>query len=239
MRYSALLYTCNMKRFIHIILFTFCLAAPLSSVLAQKLPVGKHAAKNSDDWTMYIIGAVIALGVVLVISKSKKKGQDVEEEIRTHAYDPNLIQDKDVNVKQVIEHIREVKPQIVKGRKDGFTEKDIEKQMYMHLKAKYQTVTTQYGIDGGKFIDFDLGRNKVGVELKIGQKCIKSAEADRLKGQIMSYVKKYSSSNLIVVVAGFDEEYDATSIQDISIFLQQQNSHFIFLKAGSREKMLS
>ena len=102
-------------------------------------------------------------------------------------------------------------------------------------------MTTQHGVEGtnAKAIDFDIGRGKVGIELKLAQEVIKEGGNDRLLGQVIKYsTRKYKDSNLIVALVGFADDLRQTALSDLEDFLNEQNVKFSFLNAGSRSQVL-
>jgi len=182
-----------------------------------------------DDDLLLILLAVVILLVVLYSQKDKITGRS------------DLIQDADVTTSKVLKNLKEFKPEIIPNRKNGFTEKDVEKQLERYLKDIYQHVTTQHGVEGtnAKAIDFDIGRGKVGIELKLAQEVIKEGGNDRLLGQVIKYsTRKYKDSNLIVALVGFADDLRQTALSDLEDFLNEQNVKFSFLNAGSRSQVL-
>ncbi len=171
-----------------------------------------------DDTFIWII-AIIVIGVIIFSQKDKL------------TKDKNLIQDADVSTSKVIEHLKLFEMKIVENRKNGFTEKDYEKQLELYLKGIYQHVTTQKGIEGtnAKAIDLDIGRGKVGLELKPAREVIKEGGSDRLIGQSIKYQdRQYKEQNLIICLAGSQSEFRNTAISDLEDFLRSKKIHLVW-----------
>ena len=182
------------------------------------------------DDELLIVGGLILIVLVIIFYTQKDKITG----------DSNLIQDNAVNTSKVLKSLNEFTPSIVPNRKFGFTEKDIEKQLENHFKKIYQHVTTQHGVEGtnAKAIDFDIGRGKVGIELKLAQEVIKEGGNDRLLGQVIKYkTRKYNASNLIVAIVGFEDEMRQTALSDLEDFLIEQKVELSFLNAGNRNQV--
>jgi hypothetical protein len=165
----------------------------------------------------FLIIALILIAVVLLYSQKDKLTKD-----------ESLVQDKDVNTSKVLKHLEGFQMEAVANRKFGFTEKDYEKQLEIYLKEIYQHVTSQKGIQGTnvKAIDLDIGRSKVGLELKTARAVIKEGGNDNLIGQIIKYQdRQYDKGNLIVCLVGSNEEFRNTSISDLEDFLIRKKIH--------------
>ena len=86
---------------------------------------------------------------------------------------------------------------------EGVTrEADVQKQLLHFLQDKFHHVQSQKPIGGvyAKQIDFDIGRERVGVEIKMAKSLLKKTEFDRLHGQMKSYSDAYPDDNLILLV---------------------------------------
>ncbi len=115
--------------------------------------------------------------------------------------------DAAVTREKVLGVLREFK---VKRKSDGssFRESDIHKQLLKFLQDRFYHVQSQKPIGGvhAKQIDFDIGRERVGIEIKMAKSLYKKSEFDRLHGQMKSYSEAYSDSNLILQVFGTKAE---------------------------------
>jgi hypothetical protein len=115
------------------------------------------------------------------------------------------------------------------------TERALEAELYKHLKQKFHTVQRQVYIGGAKAlqIDIDIGDGKIGVELKLASKIVKSTEKQRLIGQMHDYTtKRYKPENFVLVVAGHRELRDEITLREIRDLVQQR-SKFCFLEVAS------
>lgn len=175
---------------------------------------------------MEIVFALIIIIVILLafLLPKEKAGKGLDKKIT----------DASVTVDMAIMYLEGFKPSIHEGRKNGFTEKDVQDELEVYLKKYFQSVTREYGIEGknAKRIDFDLGNGRVGIEVKLAESLLKEGEGDRVIGQVLKYTsRKYNNENLIIAVAGFMEHTRHTVIHETKEFVQSNKAHFVFLKA--------
>ena len=76
------------------------------------------------------------------------------------------------------------------------------------MENEFYHVQGQKPIGGihAKQIDFDIGRERVGIEIKMAKSLYKKSEFDRLHGQMKSYAEYYPDDNLILLVFGTKSE---------------------------------
>jgi len=88
------------------------------------------------------------------------------------------------------------------------TEAGIQKQLLDFLQNEFYHVQGHKPIGGihAKQIDFDIGRDRVGIEIKMAKSLFKKSEFDRLHGQMKSYSEYYPDDNLILLVFGTKSE---------------------------------
>jgi hypothetical protein len=140
---------------------------------------------------------LLGVGVLFIIamSQSKKAKKD----------DDGRIEDDSITIDLILEEIKDFKVKLDPKLKLGYTEKRIQQQLDKYLKSKFVNVVREYGIEGlnGLKIDFDIGKGKVGIEIKLANSLFKSAGLQRLVGQLEDYIEgKYNKGNLIVLVFG-------------------------------------
>ena len=119
------------------------------------------------------------------------------------------IKDESITVKRVLESFSGFTPVSNPKLKDGFTEGLLQKQLYTYLETQFVHVNREQGLEdiNGAKIDFDIGRGKVGIEVKLARSLFKTSELQRLVGQMKDYTDdKYNSRNLIILVFGTSEE---------------------------------
>jgi len=83
------------------------------------------------------------------------------------------------------------------------TEKTIQKQLFNFLEKKVLHVQEHKTLSNTvrKNIDFDLGRSRVGNEIKMGKSVFKAAERKRLVDQISDYNEAdYGDDNLLLLI---------------------------------------
>lgn len=198
-----------------------------------------------DDATLYTfvicLFVVLIVGAIAVSKSSSKSPLETKPDIRKKTtHNPNLIQDEGVTTALAIENLKKFTPTIIQNRKGGFSEADIQSQLEKYFKGIFQNVTPQHGIEtkNTKAIDFDIGNGKVGIELKIADKILKESESDRIFGQMIKYQRaKYNQKNLVIAIAGFDEDFRNSLMSDIEDDILENNAIFVFLNAGSKDQI--
>jgi hypothetical protein len=131
--------------------------------------------------------------------------------------DDGKIQDESLTSENFIEELKKFEMQEVPNRKKGFTENDVQIQLEKFFKKHFETVYREYALEGVnvKQIDFDLGKGKLGIEVKLAREIIHEASWDRAFGQLTKYAKKkYTNDNLIVLIAGTEEEKDYQKVEE-------------------------
>ena len=142
------------------------------------------------------------------------------------------VPDNAANVEQIIKVVKEFKPIRENRLKDGYTEKSIENQLVKFLKDKYVSITQQHGIESknARSIDIDVANGVAGLELKLAKNCKKTAELDRLYGQLEAYRKtKYRNDNLVLVVVGTKEESYDTILQDVQQICKKCKAWYLYI----------
>jgi len=163
---------------------------------------------------------VIAVGVVIVVAVVIKlrSGGAVEE--------GGPLPDDMVDRTAVESALRGFRPDWDDKLKYGYTEKRIQKQMCQYLRERFETVTTEYKIGGirGTQIDLLVGdvsvsASPVGVEIKLARSLAKTAELQRLYGQLADYAgpsSPFQGDNLVVIVVAEAEHVaDTARIKEI------------------------
>lgn len=191
---------------------------------------------------LFILVILIALLIVkrLQSRTTEEEAPKVTPQKITH--NPNLIQDSAVDTNIVLEKLKQFKVKIIAGRKTGFTEKDIHKQLEIYLKEIFQTVTMEHGVDSknSKAIDIDIGNGRVGIEVKLAVEILKESGWDRAIGQMVKYTRlKYNQGNFIVLVVGFDDDLRNSMLSDIEDDILNNKGKFWFTNAGSRSAVKS
>lgn len=142
--------------------------------------------------------------------------------------------DKETNVDRVLFELKNFGT----SKQRIMSEKTFEKELYSFLESKFQTVDAQVSIGGVKAlkIDLDLGHGQVGVELKLGDKLIKSIEKQRFIGQMHDYTtKRYKPENFILVVVGDKRLRIDTTLKEV-IALVESKSHFVFISLKDKDQ---
>jgi hypothetical protein len=128
------------------------------------------------------------------------------------------IADSDVKFDDVQNYVKSFVPVYDQKLQYGYTEKSIENQLAKYLKQRYLTVTQQHGVadKNARQIDIDIANGVVGIELKDATKILKTAEFDRLNGQLLAYLEnRYTKDNLILLVCGDASILDDSRYQDV------------------------
>lgn len=185
---------------------------------------------DDTETLLIVVGAIIISVVFLILgfSGDEKKKITLRD---------NFIQDDKVTVSLVFEKIKLFKPEIIDGRKNGFTEKDIHKQMEKYFKDIFQNVTMEHGIESknAKAIDIDIANGKAGIEVKVAHELLKEGEWDRAIGQMVKYTrKKYNKENFIVVVVGFEKDFRNSMLSDVEDDVHSNNGLFWFANADEK-----
>lgn len=110
-------------------------------------------------------------------------------------------------------------------------EKRVQNNLLAQLKELYgqSNVNTEFSVGGhwGMKCDLDLFHGKIGIELKVAEQLKSASNVERLIGQVVYYMKKKYGNNLIVVVAGKAQEYDA-SMQELEEIINSLGAKFIY-----------
>ena len=172
------------------------------------------------DIEIILIITIVAIGLVIYLNKKN-----------AFSNSNGKIPSKYAKFDDIVKHIQEFKPIRNENLKEGYTEKSIENQLYKYLQQIYVSVTPQYGIEGknGRNIDLDVADGVAGVEIKIASKLFKSAEHDRLNGQLRSYLKaRYKENNLILLVCGTKEDSCNTILHEVKETCRELSVKYIF-----------
>jgi len=110
-------------------------------------------------------------------------------------------------------------------------EKKVEKVIFEQLDILYKDkVHRQYNIQGflGLKCDLDIGDGQVGIELKLANQLSSSTTIERLLGQVLYYSKRTYKENLIVIVVGYEKEFDQR-LRELKSIIEEQNVKFFYL----------
>jgi hypothetical protein len=154
------------------------------------------------DATWIIIGIIVIIFIVVFSTTRNKEGK---------------IEDSSLTSENFLEELKEFEMKEIPNRKKGFTEKDVQDQLEKFFKKHFETVYREYALEGVnvKQIDFDLGKGTLGIEVKLAREIIHEASWDRAFGQLTKYAKKkYTNDNLIVLIAGTEEESDSLKVKE-------------------------
>lgn len=177
-----------------------------------------------DGSTLLIIGAAIV--AFLAFSKSSK-GENSKK-----------IPNKLVTRKKVTEIISKFNPELKENLKYGYTEKSVQNQLCAHLRDYFEHVDTEYGIPGlnSTKIDLDVGEGQVGIELKLASKVFKTAEFNRLAGQLRQYsLQRYSKDNLLLGIIGTSDDKKETSwLKQIGELAKEYKTETIFIQVPTK-----
>ena len=126
----------------------------------------------------------------------------------------------------------------IPDRKQGFTEKDVQVALQKFFNKHFETFYREYALEGinVKQIDFDLGKGRVGIEVKLAREIIKEGSWDRALGQINKYAKKkYVNGNLIVLVAGSEEERESFKLREFERDVKDVGAVYSYLLINKNE----
>lgn len=169
-------------------------------------------------------------------SIKKKKSVSVKKKKNKSGKVP----DEELSAKRVLKDLQKLVLKIEEEKKDKYNEKYIQEQLDNKLRIMYESVQREYILEGNKSgqIDFDLGRGKVGIEVKLAKSIFVGSELDRLIGQIQKYREaKYDDENLIILIAG-EEKYLKNSVEfsDLKRKIENGNAHYIYVKVKEEGK---
>ncbi len=146
----------------------------------------------------------------------------------------NRIPDEKVSVKRLMKDLKKLILRKEARLKFGYRESSIQAQLDKQLRDLYESVQKEYRLESnnGLSIDFNLGRGKVGIEVKLAKSIFKSAGLQRLVGQLKDYTDaKYDNRNLIVLVAGEEHHLaDRVQLDKVRQRVEDEKAHFVFLK---------
>lgn len=185
-----------------------------------------------------LVGGGALLFAILIYSfvksgnqNSSKKGQTQTKSIKS-----NRIPDEKVSVKRLMKDLKKITLVKETRLKFGYTEKSIQAQLDKQLRDIYESVQKEYGLEGNNAtkIDFNIGRGRVGIEVKLAKSVFRSSELQRLVGQLKDYTDaKYDNENLIVLVAGEEHHLtDRVQLDKVRQRVDDEGAHFVFLGVG-------
>lgn len=152
--------------------------------------------------------------------------------IKVHKDEDGRIKDQSVTVSRVLEILDGYK--VKSETPETITEAQIQKQLFDYLNKHFVHVMREQGIENVNAlkIDFDIGRGKVGIEVKLARALFKSASLQRLVGQMDDYIEnKYDDKNLIVAVFGTTEESKERGyLKNIQEKIEAVEAKYLFLK---------
>lgn len=158
--------------------------------------------------------------------------------IKVHKDDDGRIEDQSVTVDRVIEILEGYK--VKSETPEAITEAQVQKQLFDYLNKHFVHVMREQGIENVNAlkIDFDIGRGKVGIEVKLARSLFKSASLQRLVGQMDDYTQnKYDDKNLIVAVFGtFEEAKERGYLKNIQEKIEAVEAKYLFVKIQSNSK---
>ena len=171
-----------------------------------------------DDFILYVlIGILIALVIKLVFIKSKGNSEKITD------IDFTLSE-----FKKILGNFK-----LSRDYSEDLTERKIQSELYKYLSSKYETVTTEYSLEGKNIsrIDIDIGDGNAGIELKIAKKLINNAQStDRLVGQLKKYYqKRYKNGNLFLIIVGTETEFSNSIFKEIKSHAKDYKTHVDFL----------
>jgi hypothetical protein len=152
--------------------------------------------------TIFVIICVIA--ILYWISRERNKEGKIKD--NSLYYPENFLKE-----------LRKLEIKGIPDKKQGFTEKDVQDQLEKFFKKHFETVYREYALEGVNVnrIDFDLGKGRIGVEIKLAREIIKESSWKIALGQAFKYVKKkYKEDNLIFLIAGTEDERDNQKIKE-------------------------
>lgn len=173
------------------------------------------------DFLLYII---IGIGVLVLVWEFLKK--------RSTDGNGGKIASKYATFDDVKTHLEGFIPRTDPKLKNGYTEKSVENQLVKYLKQKFVEVTPQYGIEGrnARSIDIDVANGVAGIELKDAKKVSKTAEMDRVKSQLVAYQDKRYQDNLILLVAGEDEDKDDSCLVELKEYCRKNKVKYYYFE---------
>ena len=149
------------------------------------------------------------------------------------------VKDRLLTVERFLEELKKFKMSVNPKRKSGFTEKDVQNELETFFHKCFETVYREYTLEGfnAKQIDFDLGKGKVGIEVKLAREAIKEANWDRALGQLGKYAKKkYTDDNLIVLIAGTEKEKDSQKLKEFQKDIEENGVKYTYVIINNEGK---
>ncbi len=173
------------------------------------------------DFLIYVLVIIAVVMVVWSFLKTKSTKEN-----------GGKIASKYATFDDVKAHLEGFVPKTDPKLKNGYTEKSIENQLVKYLKQKFVEVTSQYGIGGinARSIDIDVADGVAGIELKDAKKVVKTAEMDRVKSQLLAYQEKRYQDNLILVVAGENEDKDDSCLIELKEYCKKNKVKYYFFE---------
>ena len=179
-------------------------------------------------------GGFVFLFLVYLFAKPNNQSKNSTQ--KTKAIKSNRIPDKKVSVNRLMKDLKKLTLVKESRLKFGYTEKSIQAQLDKQLRSTYESVQKEYGLEGNNAtkIDFNIGRGRVGIEVKLAKSVFKSSELQRLVGQLKDYTDaKFDNKNLIVLVAGEEHHLtDRVQLDKVKQRVDDEEAHFIFLEVG-------
>ena len=148
------------------------------------------------------------------------------------------LKDDSVKIDTVLHELTKFEMNAIPDRKHGFTEKDVQVALQKFFSKHFVTFYREYALEGinVKQIDFDLGKGRVGIEVKLAREIIKEGSWDRALGQINKYAKKkYVNGNLIVLVAGNEEERESFKLREFERDVKDAGAVYSYLLIKNNE----
>jgi hypothetical protein len=171
---------------------------------------------------LIIIGIIVAVLIVIFSTTRNKEGK---------------IEDDNLTSENFLEELKEFEMKVIPERKKGFTEKDVQKELEVFFKKHFETVYREYALEGqnSKAIDFELGKGKLGIEVKLAREIIKEGGWDRALGQVIKMSKRKYKDNLIVLIAGTHDEKESPKIKEFVTDIKEQNVNYEYVTIKQHE----
>lgn len=176
--------------------------------------------------TMVGAGSLLFIAFVYFATRSNNKKSITKKSDR--------IPDNKVSLKRLIKDLKKLELRKEARLKYGYRESSIQVQLDKQLRTIYESVQREYRLESnnGLSIDFNIGRGKVGIEVKLANSVFKSAGLQRLVGQLKDYTDaKFDNRNLIVLVAG-DKHHldDRVRLDKVRQRVEDEGACFVFLE---------
>ena len=134
----------------------------------------------------------------------------------------NRIRNESVTMQLVIDNLPDC---FTKSDNKEFKEKNAQAQLTKHYKQLFEGVTQSPSLSDGDYGDLEIGL-KIGIELKTARSLKEPKERHRLSGQLDSYIAKYGSKKVLVVVAVEDIYMDKPMLENLRETVTSKGAFF-------------